>query len=177
MQVEAKLAELGLGDPYRKPDGTLRREQSGAKFFHHKAVGQLLYLSGTVPYKDGEPYLTGLVGSDLTLEQGYEAARYAALTSLWALKDALGDLDRVDEFMHMTVFVNSAPGFSEQPRVANGATDLLVALYGDRGMPTRAAIGCHGLALNSSVEVVITLTFTGEGVNPPGKTEAASGGS
>jgi hypothetical protein len=63
--------------------------------------------------------------------------------------------------------VNSAPGFSEQPRVINGATDLLVELYGDRGKPTRAAIGCQGLALGHSVEVVLSVLFTGEATTPP----------
>ena len=64
-------------------------------------------------------------------------------------------------------FVNSAPGFANQPRVINGATDLLVELYGDRGKPTRAAIGCLGLALNHSVEIVLSVLFTGDGVRPP----------
>src|SRR6266478_1859093 len=81
--------------------------------------------------------------SDLSVEQGYEAARYALLSSLAAIKYALGDLDRVQQAVQLIGFVNSAPGFSEQPRVINGATDLLVELYGDRGKPTRAAIGCQ----------------------------------
>ena len=69
--------------------------------------------------------------------------------------------------MQLIGFVNSAPGFNEQPRVINGATDLLVELYGDRGKPTRAAIGCQGLALGHSVEVVLTVLFTGAGTTPP----------
>ena len=106
-------------------------------------------------------------GKDLTLAQGYEAARYAVLSSLAAIKYALGDLDRVQQAVQLIGFVNSAPGFNEQPRVINGATDLLVELYGDRGKPTRAAIGCQGLALGHSVEVVLTVLFTGEGTTPP----------
>jgi enamine deaminase RidA (YjgF/YER057c/UK114 family) len=133
----------------------------------HLAVNNVLYLSGTTPMKDGAPYLTGIVGSDLSLEQGYEAARYALLSSLAVIKYALGDLDRVQQAVQLIGFVNSAPGFSQQPRVINGATDLLVALYGDRGKPTRAAIGCQGLAINHSVEVVLTVLFTGEGTTAP----------
>ena len=92
--------------------------------------------------RDGLPYLTGVVGADLTLEQGYEAARYAALSALIALHHALGDLDRMLQVVQMTGWVNSAPGFNDQPRVINGATDLLVEVYGQRGLGTRAAIGC-----------------------------------
>jgi enamine deaminase RidA (YjgF/YER057c/UK114 family) len=117
--------------------------------------------------REGRPYLTGVVGAELSIEQGYEAARYAALTSLAAIKYALGDLDRVQQAVQLIGFVNSAPGFGNQPRVINGATDLLVELYGERGKPTRAAIGCQGLAINHSVEIVLTVLFTGEQTRPP----------
>jgi enamine deaminase RidA (YjgF/YER057c/UK114 family) len=83
------------------------------------------------------------------------------------LKYALGDIDRVQQAVQMIGYVNSAPGFSEQPRVVNGAADLLVNLYGERGKPTRAAIGCQGLALNSCVEIVLTVLFSGADVRPP----------
>jgi enamine deaminase RidA (YjgF/YER057c/UK114 family) len=83
------------------------------------------------------------------------------------IKYALQDLDRVEQMVQLIGFVNSAPGFGDQPRVINGATDLLVELYGDRGKPTRAAIGCQGLAVNHSVEVVLTVLFTGTEVRPP----------
>jgi enamine deaminase RidA (YjgF/YER057c/UK114 family) len=127
----------------------------------------MLYLSGTTPVRDGRPYLPGIVGGDLSIEQGYEAARHAALSSLAAIKYALGDLDRVQQAVQLIGFVNSAPGFGQQPRVINGATDLLVELYGERGKPTRAAIGCQGLAINHSVEILLTVLFTGDGTRPP----------
>jgi enamine deaminase RidA (YjgF/YER057c/UK114 family) len=165
MLVEAKLAQLGLTLP--DLDQHYRGNASGARFISHLAVGNMLYLSGTTPVKDGRPYLPGIVGADLSIEQGYEAARYAAITSLAAAKYALGDLDRVQQAVQLIGFVNSAPGFGNQPRVINGATDLLVELYGDRGKPTRAAIGCQGLAINHSVEIVLTVLFTGEGTTPP----------
>ena len=165
MIVEEKLQALGL----RLPDleEQYRTNPSGAHFISHFAVQNLLYLSGTTPFKDGQPFNRGVVGQDLTLEQGYAAARYATLTSLAAIKYALGDLDRVEQMVQLIGFVNSAPGFADQPRVINGATDFLVELYGDRGKPTRAAIGCQGLALNHSVEVVLTVLFAGTEVRAP----------
>ncbi|HSE06584.1 MAG TPA: RidA family protein [Methylomirabilota bacterium] len=165
MHVEAKLEKLGL--PLPDLDDLYRGNASGARFISHLAVNNMLYLSGTTPVRDGRPYLPGIVGGDLSIEQGYEAARYAALTSLAAVKYALGDLDRVQQAVQLIGFVNSAPGFSQQPRVINGATDLLVELYGDRGKPTRAAIGCQGLAINHSVEIVLTVLFSGDGTRPP----------
>lgn len=164
MRVEEKLRTLRLTVP--DLEERYRANPSGARFVSHVAVPDMLYLSGTVPIKDGEPYLTGVLGRDLTVEQGYEAARYALLSSLAAIKFALQDLERVMQAVQMTGYVNSAPGFADQPRVVNGATDLLVELYGERGMPTRAAIGCQGLALNSSVEIVLTVRYYGSYVRP-----------
>jgi enamine deaminase RidA (YjgF/YER057c/UK114 family) len=165
MVVEEKLQALGLRLPNLEEQ--YRTNLSGAQFLSHYAVQNLLYLSGTTPTKDGKPFHIGVVGQDLTLEQGYEAARYAVLNSLAAIKYALGDLDRVEHMVQLIGFVNSAPRFGDQPRVINGATDLLVELYGERGKPTRAAIGCQGLALNHSVEVVLTVLFSGTQVRPP----------
>jgi enamine deaminase RidA (YjgF/YER057c/UK114 family) len=163
--VEDKLKALGLELP--DLDEQYRRNASGARFISHYAVQNVLYLSGTTPMKDGQPFNPGVLGQDLTLEQGYEAARYATLASLAAVKYALGDLDRVQQIVQVIGFVNSAPGFSNQPRVINGATDLLVELFGERGKPTRAAIGCQGLALNHSVEIVMTVLFSGSDVRAP----------
>jgi enamine deaminase RidA (YjgF/YER057c/UK114 family) len=165
MLVEDKLKALGLELP--DLDEQYRRNASGARFISHYAVQNILYLSGTTPIKDGQPFNPGVLGQDLTLEQGYEAARYATLASLAAVKYALGDLDRVQQIVQVIGFVNSAPGFSNQPRVINGVTDLLVELFGERGKPTRAAIGCQGLALNHSVEIVMTVLFSGSDVRAP----------
>jgi enamine deaminase RidA (YjgF/YER057c/UK114 family) len=165
MRVEEKLASLGMPVPDLEEE--YRSNPAGAHFISHFAVQSLCYFSGTVPLKDGEPFRPGLVGRDLTIAEGAEAARYALLTSLSAVKYALGDLDRVQQVVQLIGFVNSAPGFSDQPRVINGAADLLVELYGERGKPTRAAIGCQGLALNSSVEIILTVLFSGTEVRPP----------
>jgi len=143
MNVEAKLEKLGLELP--NVEDLYRTNSSGAHYISHFPVQNLLYLSGTTPRKGGQPYLPGVVGKDLTLAQGYEAARYAVLMTLAAVKYALGD----------------------QPRVINGAADLLVELFGDRGKPTRAAIGCQGLGGNASIEVIVTLLFSGSEVRAP----------
>jgi len=174
MEAERRLAELGLAIPPLAENYAL--DTSGAKFVSHLAVGELLYLSGTVPEKDGLPYLTGAVGAELTLEQGYEAARYAAHSALVALSHALGDLDRMQQVVQMTGWVNSAPGFSDQPRVINGATDLLVEVFGRRGLGTRAAIGCRGLGYDSSVEIVLVVRFDGGPVNEPMETTGVASG-
>src|SRR5213594_4160884 len=165
MNVEAKIEKLGLELP--NLEDLYRTNSSSAHYISHFPVQNLLYLSGTTPRKGGQPYLPGVVGKDLTLDQGYEAARYAVLMTLAAVKYALGDLDRVQQLVHLLGFVNSAPGFGDQPRVINGAVDLLVELYGDRGKPTRAAIGCQGLSRNHSVEIVMTVLFSGTSVRPP----------
>ena len=165
MIIEEKLQALGV--QLLDLEEQYRSNPSGAHFISHCAVQNLLFLSGTTPFKEGQPFLRGVVGKDLTLAQGYEAARYATLTSLAVIQYALGDLDRVEQAVQLIGFVNSAPGFSDQPRVINGATDLLVELYGERGKPTRAAIGCQGLAINHSVEIVLTVLFSGTDVRPP----------
>jgi enamine deaminase RidA (YjgF/YER057c/UK114 family) len=165
MKIEAKLASLGMELP--DLEDLYRTNASGAHYVSHFAVQNLLYLSGTTPRKGGQAHLPGVVGKDLTIQQGYEAARYAVITTLAAVKYALGDLDRVQQIVHLLGFVNSAPGFGDQPRVINGAADLLVELYGERGKPTRAAIGCQGLGGNASVEIIVTLLFSGSDVRPP----------
>ncbi len=165
MKAEEKIGKLGLAVP--NLEDLYRTNPAGAHYVSHFPVQNLLYLSGTTPRKDGQSYLPGVVGKDLTVAQGYEAARYAALTTLATVKYALGDLDRVQQIVHMTGFVNSAPGFNDQPRVVNGAADLLVEVFGERGKPTRAAIGCQGLGGTASVEIIVTLLFTGTEVRPP----------
>jgi enamine deaminase RidA (YjgF/YER057c/UK114 family) len=165
MIVEEKLAGMGFAVP--DLDQVYRNNPAGARYISHYPLQNVLYLSGTTPVKDGRPYLTGVVGKDLTIEEGYEAARYATLTSLAAINYALGDLDRVQQIVQLIGYVNSAPGFGDQPRVINGATDLLVELFGERGKPTRAAIGCQGLGVNHSVEVIMTVLFSGTEVRPP----------
>ena len=165
MKVEQKLGKLGL--TVANLEDIYRTNPAGGHYISHYPLQNLLFLSGTTPRKDAQPHLPGVVGQDLTVEQGYEAARYAAMAALSVLKYALGDLDRVQQIVHMTGYINSAPGFGDQPRVLNGAADLFVELYGERGKPTREAIGCQGLGGNASVEIVITALFSGSEVKAP----------
>ena len=166
MIVESKLASLGLPLPDLETD--YRKNRSGAKFMSHRAVGALLYLSGTVPIRDEERVPAGARRAATSPSSRGTRRRDGRWSqALSAVKYALGDLDRLDTAIHLTGYVNSAPGFADQPRVINGAADLLVELYGERGKPTRAAIGCQGLALNSSVELVLVVSFTGTEVRPP----------
>lgn len=165
MNIENKIEAMGLTLP--RLEDNWRNNPSGAKYVSHYAVGPVLYLSGCTAVKDGKPYLPGVLGQDLTIEQGQQAARQAMLCYLGMIKYVLGDLDRVDAFLHMVGYVNSADGFIDQPRVVNGAVDFLTELYGDKGMPTRAAIGCRGLGANHSVELILTVSFDGGDVAPP----------
>jgi enamine deaminase RidA (YjgF/YER057c/UK114 family) len=165
MKAEETLSKLGL--PLTALEDLYRTNASGAHYISHYALAPLLYLSGTTPRKDEKGYLPGVLGKDLTVDQGYEAARYAAVTTLSVMKYALGDLDRVKQIVHMVGYVNSAPGFSDQPRVVNGAADVFVALFGEAGKPTRAAIGCQGLGGNACVEIIVTVRFDGTDVKPP----------
>src|SRR4026208_1769152 len=116
MIIEKKLDALGLtlfdvDRQYRANASGARQHRArppGARFMSHLTVNNVLYLSGTTPVKDGAPHLTGVVGAELSIEQGYEAARYALLSSLAVVKYALGDLDRVQQAVQLIGFVNSA---------------------------------------------------------------------
>ncbi|MEM8646084.1 MAG: RidA family protein [Pseudomonadota bacterium] len=134
---------------------------SGARYITHRAVGETLYLTGTCAAKDGKPFMTGILGEDLTVEQGYQAARQAALCNLGILQHALGDLERVVQFIQLIGHINSGAGFTEQPRVLNGASDLFLEVFGDKAWSTRAAIGCRGIAVNHSVELILTVQYDG----------------
>ena len=116
-------------------------------------VGPLLYLSGHGPFVDGRPWHLGTLGTDVSVADGAAAAQVTMLNILRTIHDATGDLDRIERFVKLTVFVASAPSFAEQHLVANGATDLLVSVFGDRGRPTRSAIGVAALPLGFCVEI------------------------
>jgi enamine deaminase RidA (YjgF/YER057c/UK114 family) len=145
MEIEAKLKELGLTLPV--PPVPV------AAYVPALQVGDLLFLSGTTCYVDGDLLHRGRVGSDLTLEQGYAAARQTALNLLSVIKAALGDLDRVERVVKLNGYVNSAPEFDRQPQVINGASELLEQLFGERGKHARTAIGVSALPGHIPVEI------------------------
>ncbi len=115
----------------------------------------LAFVAGQVPMIEGSVLHPGLLGADVSVEDGAEAARLAALQSLAALKAALGSLDRLIRMVQVNVFVASAPGFGEQSKVANGASELFLAVMGEDGKHARAAVGVASLPLGSSVEVAV----------------------
>ncbi|MBI3968775.1 MAG: RidA family protein [Chloroflexi bacterium] len=117
-------------------------------------TGNLVFTAGQIGGQNNTIGHTGKVGSDLTVEQGYEAAKAAALNCLAAIKGLIGDLDRVVRVVKVLGFVNSAEGFGQQPKVMNGASDLLVAAFGEQiGPHSRSAVGVYQLPGNAAVEV------------------------
>ncbi len=144
-KIEGRLRELGMElPPVPKPV---------AEYVPAKRVGDLVYVSGQGPIQDGKPAYVGRVGADVSVSQGYEAARLCMLNCLAAVKMVAGSLDRVAEVVHVRGFVSSAPEFYDQPKVVNGASELLVKLFGDRGRHARAALGTSALPGNIPVEV------------------------
>ena len=113
-----------------------------------------VHVSGQLPLREGQLICRGLVGQDVTVEEAYQAARQCALQALGLLAQAAGDLDRV-RIVRVGGFVASAPGFTDQPKVVNGASDLLVDVLGDGGRHARAAVGVAGLPLGAAVEIEV----------------------
>jgi enamine deaminase RidA (YjgF/YER057c/UK114 family) len=143
--VEARLKELGLELP--------PTPRPLAEYVPAKLVGDLVFVSGQGPVKDGKVAYAGKVGADLSLEEGYECARLCALNCLAAVKGVVGSLERVVEVVQLRGFVNSAPGFDRQPEVLNGASELMVKLFGEKGRHARAALGTCSLPRNIAVEL------------------------
>ncbi len=119
--------------------------------------GTVVYTSGQLPLKDGKLMATGKVGKDVSDEMAIECAKQCAFNCLNAVKAVIGNLDYVEKVLKVNVFVNSAPGYSSQPKVANGASDLLIKVFGDAGKHARAAVGTAELPMNTPVEVDMVL--------------------
>ena len=145
MEIEAKLKELGFTLP--KPPEPV------AVYLPAVQVGDLLFLSGTTCYVDGEFLYTGRVGAELSLEEGYAAAQQTALNLLSVIKATLGDLNRVERVVKLNGYVNSAPEFDRQPEVINGASELLEKVFGERGKHARTALGVSALPAHIPVEI------------------------
>jgi enamine deaminase RidA (YjgF/YER057c/UK114 family) len=145
MSREQRLKELGVELP--------TAPKPVANYLPAVRTGRLLFLSGVLPMRNGRLSYTGKLGRDLTIEQGVEAARLALLNALAIIKSELGNLDRIGQVVRMTGHVSSAEGFAQQPAVVNGASDLLVAVFGDQGRHARVAVGAAELPLNAPVEL------------------------
>lgn len=149
MSYETRLTELGIQLP--------SPPQPVATYIPAVQAGDLLFLSGVIPFRDGKLALVGKLGTDLTVEQGYEAARIALLNALAIVRKELGTLDRVKKVVRMVGHVASADGFVQQPAVVNGASDLLVKIFDEVGRHARVAVGAAELPLNAPVELEIIL--------------------
>ena len=145
MKIESKLKELGFALP--------NPPKPVAAYLPAVQVGNLLFLSGTTCYENGKYLYTGRVGAELTMEQGYLAAQQAMLNLLSVVKAELGDLDRVERVIKVNGYVNSAPNFDRQPAVINGASELLVKVFGSRGKHARTSIGVSDLPGHIPVEI------------------------
>jgi enamine deaminase RidA (YjgF/YER057c/UK114 family) len=149
--IAARLAELGLELPaVTKPV---------AAYIPAVVTGNLVFTAGQLPFADGKLLATGKVGDAVTPEDAYALARQCALNALAAAGDAIGSLDRVTRVVKAVVFVNSAPGFTGQPGVANGGSELLGEVFGDAGRHARSAVGVSELPLDSPVELELILEF------------------
>lgn len=145
LSAEARLSELGIElPPVAAPV---------ASYIPVVVSRGLAFVAGMVPLEEGKPMVTGRLGEDIDTEEGAKWARRCALQSLAALRAELGSLDRVSRIAKVTVFVASADAFTEQPKVANGASDLLGEVFGDAGKHARAAVGVPVLPLGVPVEV------------------------
>jgi enamine deaminase RidA (YjgF/YER057c/UK114 family) len=142
--IDAKLAELGLTLP--------AAAAPVAAYVPTVEAGGMLHLSGQLPFRDGQ-VVTGRLGENLSLEEGQEAARLCGLMVLAQVRAALGGFDRVRRVVKLGVFVNSTPGFTDQPKVANGASELMADVFGEAGRHARAAVGVAALPLGAAVEV------------------------
>jgi len=145
MSAEARLKELGLVLPaLAKPV---------ANYLPYRIVGNLLFLAGQGPRDDAGKMLTGKLGADISVEEGYRRARLVGLGLLAAMRDALGSLDRVDFIVKLLGMVNAVPDFNDSPRVINGCSDLFVEVFGDAGRHARSAVGHVMLPNQISVEI------------------------
>ena len=145
MKVEAKIEEMGLKLP--TPATPV------ANYVPAVRTGNLVFLSGHGPVQEDGSEITGKLGSDLSVEEGYEAAKRVAIGLLGSLKGLIGDLDKVTRIVKLLGMVNCDSMFKDQPQVINGASDFLVEVFGDKGKHARSAVGMNSLPFNISVEI------------------------
>jgi enamine deaminase RidA (YjgF/YER057c/UK114 family) len=142
--IEQRLMHLGITLP--TPAAPV------AAYVPTVEVGGMLFVSGQLPFKDGR-VIVGRLGDDITVETGREAARACAIMLLAQIKAALGDLERVAQIVKLNIFVNSDARFTDQPKVGDGASTLMVEIFGDAGRHARAAVGVPALPLGAAVEI------------------------
>ncbi|HTD56440.1 MAG TPA: RidA family protein [Silvibacterium sp.] len=148
MSADQKLSKLGYALP--------ELPAPGGNYMSAKVIGSLVFVSGVISI-DECGVMTGILGHDRTIDEGYAAARRCALMQLAVLKHTLGSLDRIKQIVSVNGYVNAAAGFPDSPRVINGASDLFVEIFGDAGRHVRAAIGVSALPRNAMVEIQMTV--------------------
>jgi enamine deaminase RidA (YjgF/YER057c/UK114 family) len=124
-----------------------------ANYVNYVRTGNLIYFSGTGPAIEDQGYVKGKLGKDLTIDQGREAARITGINMIANLKNAIGDLNKVKRIVKVLGMVNSAENFTDQPKVINGFSDLMVAVFGEKGKHARSAVGMMALPMNMAVEI------------------------
>jgi enamine deaminase RidA (YjgF/YER057c/UK114 family) len=149
MSVATRLAELGIAIPEVVPPV--------AAYVPAVVTGRYVYTSGQLPMRDGAMIAEGLVGADVDPDTAKECARQCAINALAAAQSVIGSLDRVTRVVKVVGFVASAPGFTGQPAVINGASEVLLEIFGDAGRHARSAVGVAGLPINAPVEVEMVL--------------------
>jgi len=143
---EENIKNLGLNIP--------ELPKALANYVPYKIVGKTMYISGQAPVQNGELIYKGKVGSDITIEDGIEAARLCVTNIIAAVKIGLeGDWSQLDSFVKLTGFVNCQDDFTDQPKIINGASDMLVDIFGDQGRHARVAVGSNALPLGIAVEI------------------------
>ena len=145
MSYERQLRQLGIELP--------SAPKPVANYVPVVRAGDLLFLSGVLPSREGQLIMTGKLGQTLSIEQGIEAAKVAVLNALAIIRSEVGSLDRVKRIVKMVGHIASAPGFTDQPQVLNGASDLLVAIFGEAGRHARVAVGAAELPRQAPVEI------------------------
>jgi enamine deaminase RidA (YjgF/YER057c/UK114 family) len=147
--VEFKVMQLGIVLP--------EAPKPVAAYIPAKQTGNLVFTAGQLPMVNGELISKGLLGQDVEIDEANKAARICTLNALAAIKGVIGDLDRIKQIVRVVGYVASVPTFTQQPAVVNGASDLLLEIFGENGKHARSAVGMAVLPLNASVEIELTV--------------------
>ena len=148
-EVERIMKELGVSLP--------EAPKPVAAYIAAKKTGNLIFTAGQLPMVNGELISKGLLGRDVDIEEANKAARICTINALAAIKGVIGDLDQIQQIIRVVGYVASVPTFTQQPAVVNGASELLLEIFGDSGKHARSAVGMAVLPLNASVEIELTV--------------------
>ena len=147
--VESRIEQIGLNIP--------KAPKPVPAYIPAKQTGKLVFTAGQLPMVNGELISKGLLGQDVEIDEANKAARICTLNALAAIKGVIGDLDRIKQIVRVVGYVASVPTFTQQPAVVNGASELLLEIFGENGKHARSAVGMAVLPLNASVEIELTV--------------------